>query len=57
MKKEETIQSNYVQVGETIACGACQPDKFEHCDIVFKGTSIVCDCKCHKLTNESSIQQ
>lgn len=41
-KKEEN--TNYMHVGETIACGHCQPDKrFE----LVEKYDLKCDCVCH----------
>ena len=46
MKKEK---QNYMQVGETIECSNCHPEKgFVNCDKIFSEHGIKCKCICHK---------
>ena len=41
--------NNYLQIGRTIECGACNPEKFRHCDSIAKQfpTLKPCNCICH----------
>ena len=44
--------TNFLQVGQTIECGACS-DKYEDCiEITMKHPTFVCQCKCHNETKE-----
>lgn len=63
MKKSKD-NINYISVGETVACGACQPTKFADCREVFKGMNppMECKCECHTLkpqdmTNEQKLEE
>ena len=49
--KPESSQLNYLQVGETIECGSCHPDKFEHCTTIQGKYGVKCECICHKVSS------
>ena len=45
------MENNYRQVGQTIECGNCHPEKFENCkEIIKKYPTIVCNCICHSVS-------
>ena len=49
--KKETNKNNYLQVGQTIECGNCYPEKFENCkEITKKYPTIICNCVCHSTS-------
>ena len=48
---DEGKKISYLQVGNTIECGACYPGKYEHCAEIRKRFPEWegCNCKCHTL--------
>ena len=50
---DDITVNNFLQVGETIECGSCHPDKFEHCTTIQGKYGVKCKCVCHgKPTTE-----
>src|SRR3990167_7053759 len=49
-KKES---NNFIQVGQTIECGRCCPEKFEDCVSLQAKYGHKCNCICHQSPNNS----
>jgi len=47
MKKKE--QTNFMQVGETVECSHCHPERYTDLSDTF------CQCKCHRLNDKPMI--
>ena len=43
------MNNNFLQVGKTIECGNCHPDKFEDCKIIAEKYETKCLCICHDV--------
>jgi hypothetical protein len=51
-------QNNFMQVGKTVECGNCHPDKFEHCaKITERIATFKCECICHDSTPLKEVKQ
>src|SRR3990167_11317817 len=48
---DDITVNNFLQVGETIECGSCHPDKFEHCTTIQGKYGVKCECICHKVSS------
>jgi len=47
-KEEKSI--NFMQIGDTVECGNCHPEKFEDCKNLEKMYDrFKCNCKCHDM--------
>src|SRR3990167_7175358 len=43
------MKSNFLQVGRTIECGRCHPEKFEDCVSIKAKYGVKCKCICHDI--------
>lgn len=46
---------NFLQVGETVECGTCHPEKFGDCKELRKLYTYECECKCHNNSHNKSM--
>ena len=46
---EKLMKSNFLQVGRTIECGRCHPEKFEDCVSIKAKYGVKCKCICHDI--------
>lgn len=46
--KQIKMNNNFLQLGQTIECGRCHPEKFEDCVSIQAKFGHKCECVCHR---------
>src|SRR3989338_9257228 len=52
VNRVKPLEAKYLQVGRTIECGACHPEKFASCkklEETYKDYGWKCECICHEI--------